>query len=82
MADFKNPKTATVKMKVDTDANGNIAQYSDTPAGTKYISIKGISSTCDLADAEKVFNVFIGDSLGGGTFDNYSAIRTITQEVG
>lgn len=81
MVDFQNPITATVKIKVDTDNNGNIAQYSDIPVGAKYISIKGISSTCSLSDAEKVYNVFIGESLGGGTWDNYSAIRTITQEV-
>ena len=82
MANFQNPKTATVKMKVDITSDGNIAQSSDFATSSKYISIKGISATCDLADAEKVFNVFIGDSLGGGTFDNYSAVRAITQEVG
>lgn len=81
MSEFQQAKISTVQLKIDTTAAGNIAQEGDIIAGTKKISIAGISATANLADSMKVFNVFYGESLAGGTFDSLSASKTTVQGV-
>lgn len=81
MSDFKPAIVSTVQVKINVTAAGNIAQDYDVAAGTKKISIAGISAGANLNDAMQVFNVFYGDSLGGGICDNLSAVKTTTQGV-
>lgn len=79
MAEFVTAYTGTVKMKVPT-ADGNIAQSGDTENGAKQVSIPGIKAGATLAESNIVFGNFVG-SIGGGTFDSLSAVKTITQGV-
>ncbi len=81
MTDFAPAYTASVKMKVPVTAEGNIAQTDDTLTGaTKQISIQGIKTNATLAEANTVFNAFVGN-IAGGSFDSLSAVKTITQGV-
>ena len=80
MADFVQAYTASVKMKVPVTAAGNIAQDGDTPATNKQVTIPGIKPDATLAQANTVFNAFIGN-IAGGSFDSLSAVKTITQGV-
>ena len=77
MANFAPLTISNVKMKVDVDNDGNISPYGTK---TKYFTIAGISATCSLAESATVFNAFLG-TIGGGTFDSLSTVRTITQGV-
>ena len=81
MSEFQQAKVSTVQVKIDTTAAGNIAQSGDITAGTKKISISGISATANLADTMQVFNVFYGESLAGGSVDELTAVKTTTQGV-
>lgn len=81
MAEFKDAKISTVKMKIPLNSNGNIAQIGDTTASVKYYSIAGISATANLEECRTVFNIFYGDSLAGGWPDEYTAQKTIIQTV-
>lgn len=81
MPDFENAISSNVKVKVAINRNGNIADDSQSTQSVKFFTIAGISATSNLNDSMKVFDTFIGQSLCGGRFDEYSAIRTITQKV-
>jgi len=62
MAEFATAYTSSVKMKVPVTADGNIAQSGDTvTSATKQISIPGIKAAATLAEANTVFNAFVGD---------------------
>ena len=80
MAEFTPAVTASVKMNVDMNADGFIAQSVDTVTGTKAISIGGISAGTNLAGANAVFTAFLGN-IAGGSFDSLTAKKTITQGV-
>lgn len=81
MPNFKPAIDSTVKAKIDLNSSGNICYGDQTTYSTKYFTIAGISATASLSDCMKVFNTFLGESLCGGYYDEYSAIRTITQKV-
>lgn len=81
MAEFKPAIVSTVQTKIRTTAAGNIAQEDDIAAGTKKVSIAGISAGANLNESMQVFEVFFGSSLGGGICDNLSAVKTTTQGV-
>lgn len=80
MAEFKAAQVANVKMKVNLNTAGNIAQSGDTLKGTKTPSIPGIKAGATLAEATAVFDAFYG-TIGGATFDSLTAVKTISQEV-
>lgn len=80
MADFSTAYTSTIKMKSPTTSDGYLAQSGDTVTGNKYFSIPGIKASANLAEANTVFNAFLGD-IAGGSFDSLSAVKTITQGV-
>lgn len=80
MAEFTTANTATVKMKVDLNTDGKIAQSGDTVKGAKTPAIAGIKAAATLAEAKAVFNAFYG-TIGGATYDSLSAVKTITQGV-
>ncbi len=80
MAEFGTPTVGTLKVKVNTDANGYIAQPGDTVAGTKNVAIPGFKAAGNLADANTFFNALIG-TLAGGTYDSLTAQKTTVQEV-
>ena len=81
MPRFETPISSNVKMKIALNSSGNIADDSQTIYSTKFFTIAGISATADLDDVQIVFDTFLGESLGGGRYDEYSAVRTITQKV-
>lgn len=80
MAEFSPAVTASVKMNVPMNGDGFIAQDGDTVAGTKAISIGGISAGANLAGANAVFTAFLGN-IAGGSFDSLTAKKTIVQGV-
>ena len=80
MAEFSAATTASVKMKVNTNTSGNIAQSGDTVKGTKYPSIAGIKASATLAEANAVFSAFYG-TIAEASYDSLTAVKTITQEV-
>ena len=80
MAEFINSPTMTVGMRADITAAGNIAQSGDTAKGSKQINIVGIKKNATLAESEKVFEKFVG-TIGGGSYDSLSAVRTIKEGV-
>ena len=80
MAEFKNAATASVKMKVNADAEGNIALAGDAVKGSKTPTIQGVKADATLAEATAVFDAFYGE-ICGATFDSLSAEKTIKQGV-
>lgn len=80
MAEFVNNPVMSVSMKLPTNANGNIAQSGDTTAGTKLYTIPGIKKGATLAEANNVFDKFVG-VIGGGDYDSLSAVRTVKEGV-
>ena len=80
MAEFTSGKTATVKMNVNMNAAGQIAQAGDEVAGTKKPVLHGVKSSATLAEATAVYDAFYG-TIAGGTIDSLSAVKTITQGV-
>lgn len=80
MAEFQAANVAKIKMKVDTNTNGTIAQTGDTVKGTKQPTLAGIKANANLAEATAVFDAFYG-TLGGATYDSLTAVKTISQEV-
>lgn len=80
MADFVNNATATVSMRIPTTAAGNIAQSGDVVKGSKLGSIPGIKKDAHLNEVNKVFDAIYG-TIGGGSFDSMSAVRTIKEGV-
>ena len=80
MAEFTTANTATVKMKVNLNTAGNIAQSGDTVKGTKFPSLQGVKAAATLAEAKTVFDAFYG-TICGATYDSLSAEKTIKQEV-
>ena len=80
MAEFVNNPVMSVSMKLPTTADGKIAQIGDTIGGTKLYSIPGIKKNATLAEANTVFEKFVG-VIGGGEFDSLSAVRTVKEGV-
>lgn len=81
MAEFATANVANVKMKVPLTTGGYIAQSDDTvTSAVKQVTIPGIKAGATLAEANTVFNAFLGD-IAGGSFDSLSAVKTITQGV-
>ena len=80
MAEFATANTATVKMKIDINADGKIAQTGDTVVGSKTPSLAGIKPTATLAEAKTVFDAFYGQ-IAGASYDSLTAVKTITQGV-
>lgn len=80
MAEFTPALTASVKMNIDMNSGGFIAQSGDTVTGTKAISIPGIKAAATLAEANAVYTAFLGN-IAGGSFDSLTAKKTITQGV-
>lgn len=80
MAEFAQAKTATVKMKVNLNADGNIAQTGEEVAGAKYFSVAGLSAASTLADAKAFYDATYVN-IGGGSYDTLTAQKTITTGV-
>lgn len=74
-ANFATATTATVKMNVGLNANGNIATGQDAVAGNKTFSIPGIKQAATLTEANTVFTNIVGN-IAGGSFDSLSAVKT------
>ena len=72
--------TATTGVPVNVNADGNIAQENDTVTGNKQFSIQGIKADATLAQANAVFDAFIG-GIAGGSYDSLGATKTITVGV-
>ena len=79
-AQFATATTGVVKMPVNVTADGNIAQENDTVTGNKQFSIQGIKADATLAQANAVFDAFIG-GIAGGSYDSLGATKTITVGV-
>lgn len=80
MAEFGTANVSTLKVKVNTDANGNIAQAGNTVAGNKVLTIPGFKQAGNLANANTFFGAIIG-TLGGGSYDSLTAQKYTVQEV-
>ena len=80
MAEFSNNATAQVKMKVNLNTDGNIAQEGEVQKGTKTPMLSGIKAGATLSEATKVFDAFYG-KIAGGTYDSLSAVKNIHQGV-
>ena len=72
--------TMSVKFDVALNENGNIKQSGEDAAGKKTISLAGIKSDATFDQANAVYNEIFG-KIAGGTYDQASAIRTITGGV-
>lgn len=79
--DFFNPATATLKVKMALNEDGNIAQSGETAAAQKVITLPGLKQNATLAEANTVLTALVGN-IAGGSFDSLSASKTTTQEVG
>ena len=80
MADFSAANVANVKMKVNMNTAGTIAQSGDEVKGTKMPLLAGIKANATLTEATAVYDAFYG-TIALGTFDSLTAVKTITQEV-
>lgn len=80
MAEFAQATTSDLKVSVDMNAAGNIAQDGETAASQKVFTIKGFKATGTLANADTVFNKLIG-GIAGGTYDTLTAAKITTQGV-
>ena len=80
MAEFAQPTTSVLKMNVNQNSAGNIAQEGETAASQKVVSINGFKAAGTLANADTVFSKLIGD-IAGGTYDTLSAAKVTTQGV-
>lgn len=80
MAEFENAITANLSMKVETNADGNIATQSEIGTGVKRCSIDGIKANSTLSEATEVFKTFYM-IICNASFDSLSAEKTTVQEV-
>ena len=80
MAEFVNAKVMSVSMKVDTTADGNIAQSGETVTSAKLATIAGIKKSASLAESNLVYDAFYG-TVGGGRQDSLTAVRKIVEGV-
>ena len=80
MYTFNNPLISDLKVNVDLNAEGNIAQEGETAAGQKTFTIKGFTANGNATQAIDVFNRLI-EGIVGGSYDTLSATRTITQSI-
>lgn len=80
MAEFAEATVSSLKVNVDLNAAGNIAQDGETAAGQKAITINGFKASGNLAAADTVFNKLIGN-IAGGTYDTLSAVKITIQGV-
>lgn len=79
-AEFATAHVGTLKMKLATNANGNIAQSGETAAGQKAFTLNGFKAKGSLDEANVVFGKIFGN-IAGGNFDSLSAEKTVTQGV-
>lgn len=79
-AEFSSANVGTLKVNLNLDSDGTIAQSGATVAGTKAISINGFKAAGNLANANTVFDKIL-TGIGGGTYDSLSATKTISQGV-
>ena len=71
--EFKPSTPLTLKTDVNVDSDGYVAQAGVTTAGVKTLSFPMMSAnTINRWSDTKTFAVSIIESLGGGTFDQYS----------
>lgn len=80
MAEFKTAKTSTLKVKINLNADGNVAQSGETVKSTKVVSLQGFKAEGNLAQANTVFQAMYGQ-IAQGTYDGLSAVKTTSQEV-
>jgi hypothetical protein len=73
---FQTDPTATLKVSVATNENGNIATTGQTAAGNTNISLKGIKKDATHTQAKAVLDAIIGGVVGG-TYDERNLEGTI-----
>lgn len=78
--EFATATTGSIKMLVGVNEDGYLATGSDTAVGSKAFSIAGIKADANLAQANSVFDAFIGN-IAQGKHDSLSAIKTISVGV-
>lgn len=78
--EFAAATTGVVKMNTGINADGYIATGSDEVVDAKAFSIPGIKADATLAQANTVFNAFVG-TIAQGKYDSLSATKTITVGV-
>lgn len=76
---YKIAYSATTKAKVAINSDGNIAQESDTKAGSKYYNFKGVSVDNNLSVNTSIIAAFL--DLARGTQDSQSNKVEITLEA-
>ena len=80
MAEFAQANVGTLKVSLNLDSDGTIAQSGAAVADTKTFSLNGFKASGNLAEANTVFGAILGD-IAGGTYDSLSASKTVTQGV-
>jgi len=73
---FQQDPTATIKVNVATNENGNIKTSGQTAAGNTSISIKGIKKDATHAQTSAVLTALIG-GIADGTYDPATIEGTI-----
>lgn len=78
--EFVNSKVGTLKVNMNLNKDGYIAQTMDTPAGVKTVTFKGFKASGNLEDANKVFTMIL-QGIGMASYNSYSATKTIIEGV-
>lgn len=73
-------KNADLKVNVAMNARGYIAQSGETAVGNKKFTIPNVKSTATLAEANKVWQAFLG-TIAGGSFDSLSGTKSVNYNV-
>lgn len=73
---FEYDKTATIKVPVATNENGNIATSGQTAAGNKNVTIKGLKKDATHAQTSAFLSAFVG-GIADGTYDGANIEGTI-----
>lgn len=76
---YSDAVQSKTRVKVNTNADGNIATGSDVVYGTKNFTINQANATNSLADNTKVLEFFIG--LVGGTQNSNTNVASVTWTV-
>lgn len=80
MPNFETAYTSKLSMKVNKNADGNIATESEITAGVKECSIDGFKKDGTLTEADTLFGTFY-HTICNATYDSLSAKKTTVQGV-
>lgn len=80
MRKFETPHISTLKVKVDLNENGFIAQEGDTKDSSKTLSIKGFKINDGAEESNVIFQHILG-GIGGISYDTSTTKKVVTYKV-